>query len=132
MCCLVAVVTIMFFGMSYFSSRVLGEKAKEICNEKVLSTLSIEGGNASLIIIDSACDDGLVVSGAFKIVLRHEKNGHATETVLLTQSNMGVDARPPTIKTITRFVFELSGNKSMVVEVGPEEVDGFKFQYKLK
>lgn len=132
MCCLVAVVATMFCGMSYFSSWVFGEKTKEICSEKVLTTLSIEGSNASLVIIDNACDDGIVVSGAFKVVLRHEKNDHVIETVLLSQSNMGADASPPTVKAIARFVFELSGNKNMVVELGPKEVDGFKFQYKLK
>ena len=119
-------------GVTRLSTMIFGQKVVTICNTKVVESISLDDGKATVTIVDDMCDSGLVVSGVFKVILRYREQGRIAETLLLAANNMRSDARTPEVKVLGAGSLLIIGQKDLVVTKGPAEVAGIHFTYELK
>lgn len=130
--CVVVLLGALFLGVSYFSTAIFGENAKEGCGNKVVNSIPIGDGKITVTVEDDMCDSGLVVFGAFKVVLRYREHERVVEKILLVANSMGSNSRPPEVKVLAPNALLISGQKDMVVEKGPAETAGIQLTYELK
>ena len=130
--CGVVILGALFLGASYFSTAIFGGSAQKACNNKVVNFILIGDGKSTVTVEDDVCDSGLVVSGAFKVILRYREHERPVEQVLLVTNNMGSSSRAPEVKVLKSSALLITAQKDMVVEKGPVEAGGIRFIYELK
>ena len=130
--CGLVLVGVLFFCVSYFSTAIFGESPKQSCGTKVLNSIPVGDGKASISVEDEVCDGGLVVSGSFKVLLRYREQERAVDKVVLVANNMGSNSHAPEVKVLAPFAVVVIAQKDMVFEKGPVDVGGIRFTYELK
>src|ERR1700674_1716236 len=132
MFCAVVLLGVLFLGVSYLSTTTFGEGVKKVCNNSVVNSIPIGDGKATVTVEDDMCDGGLVVSGAFRVVLRYRQHERVVEKVLLVADNMSPQSRAPEVKMLAPSALLITGQKDMVFKKGPAEASGIRFTYELK
>lgn len=129
--CVIALLAALFSMVSYFSAAIFGEDAKTACNNEILNSILI-GGNATVTVEDGVCDNGLVVSGTYKVILQYRENERVVEKILLVANNMAPNSLPPEIKLLEPNSLLIIAPKDMVTEKGPVGAAGIQFMYQFK
>jgi hypothetical protein len=130
--CAIAFIVVSWLGVSWLATTLFGERVETICSNRVIDSIQIGDRPTTVSVEDGLCDAGLVVSGAYKIVLRYPDHDQVIEKVLLTANNMRSDASPPQIRALSPNNVLITGRKATLFKSGPSEVAGIHLTYEIK
>jgi len=130
--CAIAIIVVSLLGLSWLSSTLFYGRVETICSNRVIDSIRIGDRPTTVSVEDGMCDAGLVVSGAYRVVLRYPDHDQVVEKVLFVTDNMRSDASPPQIRALSPDHLLITGQKATLAEPGPSEVAGIRLTYDIK